>query len=263
MSNLGDEEHVAGTSAGSGSCPQKGPPKKKSRFWRARRTTGVAAEDAVDSVLRRFEVKDGTAGSRLDVIQCAALNGSSPCHATGSPSYSTQYESLDRDGTPRFTTEFWFVSEDNLIAFENAPYSYTPKYGGFCAWAISNLNETLTTAPWSRSWLGPPADLLSSWRVVTNEVTGESATYLFGGELGAQKFLAGLPETAVKADKVWAGWWGRHGVEPPYAIDGGPFNSACFTKGGNKSGKPRDCTKDPQPLPPLAGMLQDTMLHTP
>ena len=196
----------------------------------------------------------------LDVIQCAALNGSSPCRATGAPSYSTQYESLDRDGTPRFTTEFRFVSEENLIAFENAPFSYTPKYGGFCAWAISNLNET-STAPWSRSWLGPPADLLSSWRVVKHEDTGESATYLFGGELGAQKFLAGLPETAVKADRVWADWWGRHGVEPPYAIDGGPFNFACFTKGGN--GTHRDCAKDPQPLPPLAVMLQDTMPPTP
>ena len=78
MSNMGDAQHGASTSAGSGSCPQKGPPKKKARFWRARRTTGVAhgvapedavlahgvaPEDAVGSVLRRFEVKDRTAES--------------------------------------------------------------------------------------------------------------------------------------------------------------------------------------------------------
>jgi hypothetical protein len=182
------------------------------------------------------------------------LNGSSPCKAMGTATYSTEYDSLDRDGSARFRTEFRFVSEDNLIAFENAPFSYLPKYGGFCAWAISSFNGTTTSkAPWSRDWLGPPVDLLNSWRFVKNAQTGLTSLYLFGGEEGLQQFLKGLPETAEKADKLWKFWWGKHGVEPPYAIDGGPFNSACFTATlgeGDGSEALRDCQKNPQPLPP-------------
>eukprot|EP00757_Euglenozoa_sp_SAG-D1_P021615 gene21615-8321_t len=189
----------------------------------------------------------------FDIIQCASLNGTSPCHAVGTTEHSTKYSSLDRDGSPRFITEFRFVSESNMIAFENSPFSYTPKFGGFCAWTLSNWNRSDV---WSRDKLGPPSDLLNSWRVVKNPLTGLEALYLFGDEPGAERFLAGLPETAARADQVWNKWWGKHGAEPPYAIDGGPFNSECFTRGGNDTR--RDCAEKSQPLPPpprLTNML--------
>ena len=37
-----------------------------------------------------------------------------------------------------YTTEFRFISEDNMIAFENAPFTYAPKYGGYDPTGLSN-----------------------------------------------------------------------------------------------------------------------------
>ena len=54
-----------------------------------------------------------------DVIECVHKG---ECKV-GSPKFATNYTSLDIDGTPRFIAEFRFVSVDNMIAFENAPFS--------------------------------------------------------------------------------------------------------------------------------------------
>lgn len=33
--------------------------------------------------------------------------------------------------------EFWFESAANADAFENDPWKYAPKWGGFCSWGMA------------------------------------------------------------------------------------------------------------------------------
>ena len=180
----------------------------------------------------------------LDIIECAkAARAGTPCKAQGQANYSTSYTTGDRDGTPRFISTFWFSTIDNMIAFENSPFVYAPKYGGFCAHELS-ISDVLADASWSRSKLGPPVDLVHAWRLVSNNATGQQNLMLFGDEQRANSFIRGLPASQARADAVWKAWWGDHGSMPPYALDGGPFNSACFVDDA------RDCSVDPQPLPP-------------
>ena len=192
-------------------------------------------------------------GGGVDVVECATPTG---CVA-GNASLATNLSSLDIDGSARFETVFRFESVDNLMAFENAPFLHAPRYGGFCAWALASSNRT----DWGRSKMGPAIDL-KSWRLASPARGAPPALYGFGGPEGAERFVAGLPGTMQRADARWAGWWGLHGTEPPYAVSGGPFNTACFdgapagaapagagaAAGGREHA--RDCSVDPQPLPP-------------
>ena len=94
--------------------------------------------------------------------------------------------------------------------------------------------------------LGPPVDLLHSWRVVKSPDTGLNQVYLFGGEQIADSFIDKLPQSMSDAEQNWAGFFGAHGTVPPYGIAGGPFNSACFTDAPGGIDTSRDCSKDPQ-----------------
>ena len=174
----------------------------------------------------------------LDVVACAsAAAAKQPCTAKGSANFSAEYVTLDADSSPRFDSIFYFTSAANMIAFENAPFASAPKYGGFCAHALST-NET----NWSSTRLGPAVDL-KVWRLVA-QPSGAKAMALFASEKAADEFMAALPTSQKRADAVWKGWWGEHGTVPPYAMHAGPFNQACFVGGA------RDCKSDPQPLPP-------------
>ena len=131
-----------------------------------------------------------------------------------------------------------------MIAFENSPFLYAPKYGGFCAHGLSSMSNA---SVWSREKLGPPVDLTKAWRVVDQPAGGLSqALVLFKDEQHAEEFIKALPGSQQRADAVWNGWWGAHGTVPPYAQHAGPFNEECFVGSG------RDCSRQPQPLPPLA-----------
>jgi hypothetical protein len=181
----------------------------------------------------------------MDVIACAqSARVGEACKTMGSANHSTQYSTVDRDNTARFVSTFWFTTTDNMIAFENDPFSFAPKYGGFCAHALSQLNVSGAPPVWSRDALGPPVDLVHAWRTLTNNATGMQYVVLFGDEHRAAAFIRDLPESQARADAVWRAWWGDHGSMPPYALDGGPFNFACF------AGGTRNCSVDPQPLPP-------------
>jgi hypothetical protein len=52
------------------------------------------------------------------------------CTATGSYQWSTELDSVDREGNLLFASTFFFASEDNMIAFENAPVAFAPQFGG-------------------------------------------------------------------------------------------------------------------------------------
>ncbi len=189
--------------------------------------------------------------ARQQNLSSSGGGGGPPCTAVGNASLSTTYVSLDSDGTQRFSSEFRFASVDNMIAFENAPFLSAPRYGGFCAWAISQSQNRSSGQPrWGRDRLGPPVDLLRSWRLIPGGDAAPPALYLFGSEEGAARFVAGLPASRARADKTWRQWWGEHGTVPPYAVHGGPFNSMCFTAKAGGGAPSRDCAKDPQPLPP-------------
>ena len=75
---------------------------------------------------------------------------------------------------------------------------------------------------------------------MTDDDTGLDELYVFGSHAAADEFIAGLPQTRERADKIWDEWFGDHGRLPPYGMDGGPFNTACFSNGT------RDCRVHPQ-----------------
>lgn len=49
----------------------------------------------------------------------------------GNPEFSHNLTSSDKDGSPRFTYEFWFKNAVNRNKFAVDPWKYAPKNGGF------------------------------------------------------------------------------------------------------------------------------------
>jgi len=158
---------------------------------------------------------------------------------------------------PSFIHSFIHPSPPSLSPFtphicvlysQNSPFTFAPRVGGFCAWALANLNSSTSSSfPWTAVRLGPPVDLVHSWRSVPGENNLPPALYLFGGEEGAASFMKGLPLTQANAEAAWAAWYGQHGTVAPYALSGGPFNSACYTAGGPAPAQ--DCSLVPQVVP--------------
>ena len=162
----------------------------------------------------------------LDIVACKAsaagntantTNTTNDCAIVGNASYSSEYTSVDIDGTPKYTTRFLFSSINNMIAFENSPIVYLPKYGGFDGFLLGSAG------PWQKDFLGPSVDLFQ-WTVLDDQV------YLFANRSMAASFLQQYPSSKKKADQLWSSWFGQQGTVPPYAVAGGPFNTACFTK---------------------------------
>jgi len=210
-----------------------------------------------------------------DVVSCTSKRslrqeGGKGCTAVGTdPALSTRYSSVDAAGNPLFLAEFRFVSQENMLAFENAPFSFAPRLGGFCAWGLASMNSTASAfdstsganagtdkekdkevSAWAADSLGPPVDLVKSWRAVESVDGLPPAIYLFCGENSADSFVAGLPESQQRAEAQWAQWYGSHGTQAPYALSAGPFNSACYTNGDpGAAGPPRDCSTAPMRVP--------------
>ena len=49
----------------------------------------------------------------------------------GRPDFAHNLTSQDKDGSPRFTYEFWFKNRENRDKFALDPWQYAPKNGGF------------------------------------------------------------------------------------------------------------------------------------
>lgn len=122
------------------------------------------------------------------------------CVALGYAKWVTNYTSVDRDGTQRFTAEFRFASEDNMLAFENGPFGFAPRYGGFDGWALAQMGAGEAGShspglPWSRDRLGPPVDVTSAsaWAMVPGANGLPSALHVFANASSAAGFVKGLP----------------------------------------------------------------------
>jgi hypothetical protein len=77
-----------------------------------------------------------------------AINGIDPvAYFTDSAAVagSDEYELMWQGATWRFATAA------NLAAFEADPYAYAPQYGGYCAYAMADSGELVSTTPeaWS------------------------------------------------------------------------------------------------------------------
>lgn len=65
-----------------------------------------------------------------DVVQYFSLQPTD-MGVLGSPDFAYNFTSPDKDGSPRFTHEFWFVNEGNRDKFATDPWKYAPKNGGY------------------------------------------------------------------------------------------------------------------------------------
>ena len=139
----------------------------------------------------------------------------------GHAEWATNYTSVDRDGTPRFTAEFRFVSEDNMLAFENGPFAFAPRYGGFDGWTLARMGPGLRSLgppplPWSRDRLGPAVDVTaaSAWAMVPGADGGPPVLHAFANASSAASFVQGLP--------------GYNGFDIIFLGEGAPFPPARF-----------------------------------
>jgi hypothetical protein len=66
----------------------------------------------------------------FDVVQYFSLQPTD-MGVLGSPTWAYNFTSPDKDGSPRFTYEFWFVNEGNRDKFAADPWKYAPKNGGY------------------------------------------------------------------------------------------------------------------------------------
>ena len=80
---------------------------------------------------------------------------------------------------------WYFSSAENRDLFANDPEAYAPKYGGYCAWAVSQGN----TAP-----IDPTA-----WKIV------DGALYLNYNASVQERWSQDIPGNIAKADENWPG----------------------------------------------------------
>lgn len=91
-------------------------------------------------------------------------------------------------GNPQFSyqwsgTTWWFKSVENRDLFIEEPNKYAPRYGGFCAWAVSN-NYTAPIDP-------------SAWTIV------EGKLYLNYNKSIQKKWSKNMTDNILKADSNW------------------------------------------------------------
>ena len=194
--------------------PQQPMPLKTSN--RAGADAGAGA-GATRSSSRSTLNPNGLAFQGFDVISCTAKGGSG-C-VPGYAEFATNYTSVDKSGAERWNTEFRFANEDNLIAFENAPASFAPQFGGFDALAIAT-----NASAWSKDHLGPPvaSGYGAAWRAAS-----DGKVYVFSSLAAAEKFVSNLEVMKARASIAWDSWFGKSGL-PPYNVPHGPFNDCCF-----------------------------------
>ena len=90
----------------------------------------------------------------------------------------------DSDFTAQFDGATWrFKSAENRDLFQSDPQRWAPKYGGYCAWAVSN-NYTAKTSP-------------KAWSIVDDRL------YLNYSLNVRRKWSKDIPGNITRADKNW------------------------------------------------------------
>ncbi len=97
-------------------------------------------------------------------------------------------------GSGQFSTEFkgatWrFSSKENLDAFKASPMSFSPQYGGYCAWAVAQ-NYTASGDP-------------EVWKIVSGKL------YLNYDRSVQAKWEKDIPGFVAKGDGNWPGVLGN------------------------------------------------------
>eukprot|EP01025_Chloroclados_australasicus_P030506 TRINITY_DN3060_c0_g2_i1.p1 TRINITY_DN3060_c0_g2~~TRINITY_DN3060_c0_g2_i1.p1 ORF type:complete len:232 (+),score=22.47 TRINITY_DN3060_c0_g2_i1:92-697(+) len=123
---------------------------------------------------------------------------------------------------------FYFSTEKNMLMFEEDPWKYAPRFGGFCTWGMGN--EYPPFWPWQKNYLGPPAQPWDTW-----EVYNDTLLFNYFPEI-EERFFEDHENNYQLAIDRWVGFWGE--------LKAGPFNTKCDTA---------DCYGNPQigPKTPL------------
>ena len=83
-----------------------------------------------DAQVERFCKSTKPVIGGFDVVQYFSLQPGD-FGVLGSPEFAHNLTSPDKDGSPRFTYEFWFKNTENRDKFAVNPWKYAPKNGGF------------------------------------------------------------------------------------------------------------------------------------
>lgn len=111
-----------------------------------------------------------------------ALGGTDPVayFTEGKPVQGSPAHSYDHDGAT-----WHFASAETRDAFAADPERYAPKYGGYCAWAVSQ-GYTAKTDP-------------DAWRIVDGKL------YLNYNKAVQQRWEGDIPGNIAKGDANWPG----------------------------------------------------------
>lgn len=109
-----------------------------------------------------FVNKDNIANNGYDVVSYFVTNAAQ----RGSKEYSSVHSGVT----------YYFVSTENLNAFNESPSSYLPQFGGFCAFGMGKMNQKVPVDPltfriddgklylfYNDFWEGKPFNTIIPW----------------------------------------------------------------------------------------------------
>jgi len=143
-----------------------------------------------DCINTSFPVLNG-----IDLVEIQSLSFGSPA-VYGSSDYTAKYRGYT----------FYFSSFDNKEAFESDPSVYLPRWGGFCAYGISEEDS------WSVDLIGPATDV-DVWEIY------EGNLYFFRGASSRVLFNESIDAAIIIGNKKWKDWFGDYSY---------PYNTQCF-----------------------------------
>lgn len=110
---------------------------------------------------------------------------------------------------------FYFSSKANLKRFKQDPAKYTPRYGGFCTWAVTG-EYCSDGYPWAADCLGPSGNW-AIWKITRGNL------YFFLKESARDLFVEDIDGNIVNGDARWSKWF-------PNEADGDvTYNTQCYS----------------------------------
>ena len=175
----------------------------------------------------------------FDVVEYFSLDASAE-GVKGSSQYSSilhtdvSYKEAKEPINASYT--FYFKNAANKALFDDNPWKYAPRWGGFCAWGIAKETEDQGW-PWEKDHVGPPGGPQYAWKVYKDQLY----TAFFSKPL--ENFFEDAESNIKLADARWESWWG--------ALPAGPFNTDCLALGKTpQDGQLKSCKTNPQKVPP-------------